>query len=392
MISLQYGKKASTNLYTGPSLKIGVLGGGQLGRMMIQSAIDLDVRVEVMDPSADAPCSSLTHRFVCGDLNDADAVFEFGKDLDVITIEIENVSVEGLKDLKKVGKVVPKPDHIELIQDKGVQKQFFEDNGIATSEFQLVEAGGDISAYGFPVVQKLRKGGYDGRGVEIIKSADVAEEQRFQEPSLIERAVDIDKEISVIVARNSHGEITSYPVVESVFDPVANLVSSLIAPADIDEETEKRARELAMKVVDAMGFEGLMAVELFLNTEGEILVNEVAPRTHNSGHHTIEGNRTSQFAQHLRTVADFPLGSTAKLHPAAGMINLLGAEGAFGAPVYEGLGTAIEMEGVNPHLYGKSTVKPHRKMGHITVTGDSKEEVQSKLLKLQSFVRVTGTN
>ena len=384
-------KKASTNLYTGPSLKIGVLGGGQLGRMMIQSAIDLDVRVEVMDPSADAPCSSLTHRFVCGDLNDADAVFEFGKDLDVITIEIENVSVEGLKRLEESGiRVVPKPDHIELIQDKGVQKQFFEDNGIATSEFQLVEAGGDISAYGFPVVQKLRKGGYDGRGVEIIKSADVAEEQRFQEPSLIERAVDIDKEISVIVARNSHGEITSYPVVESVFDSVANLVSSLIAPADIDEETEKRARELAMKVVDAMGFEGLMAVELFLNTEGEILVNEVAPRTHNSGHHTIEGNRTSQFAQHLRTVADFPLGSTAKLNPAAGMINLLGAEGAFGAPVYEGLGTAIEMEGVNPHLYGKSTVKPHRKMGHITVTGDSKEEVQSKLLKLQSFVRVTG--
>ena len=385
-------KKASTNLYTGPSLKIGVLGGGQLGRMMIQSAIDLDVRVEVMDPSPDAPCSSLTHRFVCGDLNDADAVYEFGKDLDVITIEIENVSVEGLKRLEQSGvRVVPKPDHIELIQDKGIQKQFFVNNDIATSEFQLVEECGDISAFGFPVVQKLRKGGYDGRGVLILKSAEEATETRFKEKTLIERAVAIDKELSVIVARNASGEITSYPVVESVFDPIANLVSSLIAPASIDEETEKRARELAMKVVDAMQFEGLMAVELFLNTDGEIVVNEVAPRTHNSGHHTIEGNRTSQFAQHLRTVANFPLGSTAKLHEAAGMINLLGAESAYGAPVYEGLGTAIEMEGVNPHLYGKSQVKPHRKMGHITVTGSSIEEVQNKLLKLQSFIRVSGT-
>ena len=385
-------KKASTNLYTGPSLKMGVLGGGQLGRMMIQAAVDLDVRVEVMDPSPDAPCSSLTHRFVCADLNDADAVFEFGKSLDVITIEIENVSIEGLKRLEESGvRVVPKPNHIELIQDKGVQKQFFKDNDIATSEFKLVEAGGDISSFGFPVVQKLRKGGYDGRGVVILKSEEDAVSKRFDEPSLIEQAVDIDKELSVIVARGVDGEITSYPVVESVFNPVANLVSSLIAPAEIDSATETRARDLAMKVVDSMEFEGLMAVELFLNTEGEILVNEVAPRTHNSGHHTIEGNRTSQFSQHLRTVANFPLGSTAKLHNAAGMINLLGDDGAYGAPVYEGLGAAIEMEGVNPHLYGKSQVKPHRKMGHITVTGSNMEEVQNKLLKLQSSVRVTGT-
>lgn len=385
-------KKASTNLYTGPSLKVGVLGGGQLGRMMIQAAVDLDIRVEVMDPSPDAPCSSLTHRFVCADLNDADAVFEFGKSLDVITIEIESVSVEGLKRLEESGvRVVPKPNHIELIQDKGVQKQFFEDNDIATSEFKLVEASGDISGFGFPVVQKLRKGGYDGRGVVILKSEEDAVSKRFNEPSLIEQAVDIDKELSVIVARGVDGEITSYPVVESVFNPVANLVSSLIAPAEIDSATETRARDLAMKVVDSMEFEGLMAVELFLNTQGEILVNEVAPRTHNSGHHTIEGNRTSQFSQHLRTVANFPLGSTAKLHNAAGMINLLGADGAYGAPVYEGLGAAIEIEGVNPHLYGKSQVKPHRKMGHITVTGSNIEEVQNKLLKLQSSVRVTGT-
>ncbi len=385
-------KKASTNLYTGPSLRIGVLGGGQLGRMMIQAAVDLDVRVEVMDPSIDAPCSGLTHRFVCADFNDADAVFDFGKDLDVITIEIENVSVEGLKRLENSGvRVVPKPHHIELIQDKGVQKQFFVDNEIATSDFQRVDAGGDISGFGFPVVQKLRKGGYDGRGVVIIKSSDEAQNVRFNEPSLIERPVDIEKELSVIVARGADGVITSFPVVEAIFDPVANLVSSLIAPALIDDETEQSARNLAMKVVESMDFEGLMAVELFLNTNGEILVNEVAPRTHNSGHHTIEGNRTSQFSQHLRTVVNFPQGSTAKLHNSAGMINILGAEGAFGAPIYEGLGEAIEMEGVNPHLYGKSQVKPHRKMGHITVTGSNMEEVQNKLLKLQSIVRVSGT-
>lgn len=381
------------NLQTGPSLRIGVLGGGQLGRMMIQSAIDLDLRVEVMDPSADAPCSSLTYRFVQGNLNDADAVFEFGKDLDVITIEIENISVEGLQRLEDSGvTVVPKPAHIEIIQDKGIQKQFFADNNIPTSDFQLVDAGGDISAFGFPVVQKLRKGGYDGRGVEIIKSSEAASEQRFMEPSLIEQAVNIDKELSVVIARNAQGETATFPVVEAVFDPVANLVSSLIAPAKISESQEKEAIELAIKVVEAMGFEGLMAVEMFLDSEGNILVNEIAPRTHNSGHHTIEANRTSQFAQHLRAVCSMPLGSTEKVHNAAGMINLLGADDAFGAPVYTGLADALNIVGVNPHLYGKSTVKPHRKMGHVTVTGDNMEEVQSKLLKLLSELRVDGTN
>jgi 5-(carboxyamino)imidazole ribonucleotide synthase len=384
-------KKPSTNLCTGPSLRIGVLGGGQLGRMMIQAAIDLDMRVEVMDSSADAPCSTLTHRFVCGDLNDADAVFEFGKELDVITIEIENVSVEGLKKLEKHGvRVVPKPAHIELIQDKGVQKQFFIDNGIPTSDFKLVDEGGDVSILGFPIVQKLRKGGYDGRGVQFLRNENQALSKRFSEKSLVEVAVDIEKELSVVVARNSDGEIAAYPVVEAVFDPESNLVTSLLAPAEIDSSIEKTSIDLALKVVESMEFEGLMAVELFLSTDGEILVNEVAPRTHNSGHHTIEANRTSQFAQHLRAVAGHPLGSVAKLHNAAGMINLLGAEDSAGAPVYEGLSEAIDLEGVNPHLYGKSQVKPHRKMGHVTVTGKSMQAVKDTLFNLQNNLRVTG--
>lgn len=385
-------KNDSNNLQTGPTLRIGVLGGGQLGRMMIQAAIDLDLRVEVMDPSADAPCSSLTHRFVQGDLNDADAVFEFGKDLDVITIEIENISVEGLQRLEDSGvTVIPKPAHIAIIQDKGIQKQFFVDNNIPTSDFQLVDAGGDISAFSFPVVQKLRKGGYDGRGVEIIKTAEAAKTQRFNEPSLIEKAVSIDKELSVVIARNASGETATFPVVEAVFDPVANLVSSLIAPAKISEAQESEAIALAIRVAESMQFEGLMAVEMFLDTSGAILVNEIAPRTHNSGHHTIEANRTSQFAQHLRAVCSLPLGSTEKIHNAAGMINLLGSSSAYGAPVYTGLGEALNTPGVNPHLYGKSTVKPHRKMGHVTVTGDSMEEVQNKLLILLQNLRVDGT-
>ena len=386
-------KKASTNLCTGPSLRVGVLGGGQLGRMMIQAAVDLDMRIEVMDPSNDAPCRHLTHRFVQGDLNDHNSVIEFGRELDVLTIEIENVSVSGLTTLEESGvRVIPKPAHIKLIQDKGIQKQFFADHDIPTSKFTLLKEHGDITQMGFPIVQKLRTGGYDGRGVQILKTTEEGVKNRFSKPSLLEFAVDIEKELSVIVARNSNGETTTYPVVEAVFDPVVNLVSSLIAPAEVTDAIAEEATALALKVVQAMEFEGLLAVELFLNTDGELLVNEVAPRTHNSGHHTIEANRTSQFSQHLRTIMNMPLGSVKPIHNAAGMINLLGAEGAYGAPVYEGLSDAVRMEGVNPHLYGKSEVKPHRKMGHVTVTGSSMEEVKSCLLKLQKNVCVTGTD
>ena len=385
-------KKSLTNLNTGPSLRIGVLGGGQLGRMMIQSAIDLDMRVEVMDPSNDAPCKSLTHRFVKGDFNDADAVYDFGKDLDVITIEIEHVSVEGLQRLEDSGvRVIPKPNHIALIQDKGLQKQFFADSDIPTADFILVEENGDFSKMGFPIVQKLRVGGYDGRGVQILKNATELLQRGFSEACVLEKAVDIDKELGVIVARNSSGETAVYPVTESVFDPNANLVSSLFAPAQIDDTTTQKAKDLALKVVEAMEFEGLMAVELFLDNDGNLFVNEVAPRTHNSGHHTIEANRTSQFSQHLRTVADLPLGDVSLLHNAAGMINLLGSLDAAGAPVYERLSEALELPGIHPHLYGKSQVKPFRKMGHVTITGNNPEEVQKKVLKLLDILCVSGT-
>ena len=380
------------NLQTGPSLRIGVLGGGQLGLMMIQSAINLDLRVEVMDPSNQAPCARLTHRFVQGDLNNVESVYQFGKDLDIVTIEIEHVSVEGLRKLEQSGvKVVPKPDHIAIIQDKGLQKQFFKDNQIPTSDFILIESGGDISSLGLPIVQKLRTGGYDGRGVQILKTTNDILERGFVEASVLEKAVDIDKELGVIVARNASGKTSIFPVVESVFDPKVNLVSSLISPANIDVDTAAKAQKLALSVVEAMDFEGLMAVELFLDADGNLLVNEVAPRTHNSGHHTIEANRTSQFDQHLRAVVGIPFGDVSLLHNAAGMMNLLGSADAFGAPVYDGLSEALSMPGVHPHLYGKSEVKPYRKMGHITVTGSDMNFVQEKLLKLRDSLCVNGS-
>ena len=380
------------NLQTGHSLRIGVLGGGQLGLMMIQAAGDLDLRVEVMDPSEKAPCAKFTHRFITGDLNDAEAVYQFGKELDIVTIEIEHVSVEGLRKLEQSGvKVIPKPDHIALIQDKGLQKQFFEDKNIPTSDFILIEADGNISSIGLPIVQKLRTGGYDGRGVQILKTPADIVEKGFSEACVLEKAVDIDKELGVIVARNSSGQTSIFPVVESVFDPKVNLVSSLIAPANIDDNTADKAQALALQVLESMDFVGLMAVELFLDSDGDLLVNEVAPRTHNSGHHTIEANKTSQFVQHLRAVVGLPLGDVSLLHNAAGMINLLGAADAYGTPVYEGLSKAQSIPGFHPHIYGKSEVNHYLKKGHVTVTRHALDLEQEILLEIRESLCVSST-
>lgn len=375
----------------GPALRLGVLGGGQLGRMMIQAAANLDLHVEVMDPAADAPCRHLTHRFVQGDLQDADAVFAFGRDLDVITIEIEHVSVDGLRRLRDHGvRVLPDPDHLAIIQDKGLQKQFFADHDIPSSDFQLIEDASGAAAFGFPVVQKLRTGGYDGKGVKILKTAT---DVRFDGPCVLEQAVAIDKELSVIVARNPSGEVATFPVVEAVFDPVANLVDFLVAPAAVTDAQSADAQALAVRVAEAMDFRGLLAVELFLvQDSGQILVNEIAPRTHNSGHHTIEANRTSQFEQHLRAILDLPLGDTSPVHPVGAMVNLVGAPDAHGTPVYAGLATALATPGIHPHIYGKSTVKPFRKMGHVTITGHDRAEVVDHIHALRAAVRVTGNS
>ena len=389
---MQTGSKNSQtfNVSFGPSLRLGVLGGGQLGRMMIQSAVDFDVRVEVMDPSADAPCRHLTPRFKQGDLQNAQDVVAFGSELDVITIEIEHVSVDGLRELESKGvRVIPKPDHLAIIQDKGKQKAFFAENNIPTSPFQLIGGASEAKKMGLPIVQKMRTGGYDGKGVVVLKSeADL--DRAFDAPSVLEHAVDIEKELSVIVARNSRGEIECFPVVEAVFDPVANLVDYLIAPADISPEQAKDAEDLARRVAEAMNFEGLLAVELFLDHAGNLLVNELAPRTQNSGHHTIEANRTSQFEQHLRAVLDLPLGATEAVFPAAAMVNLVGSAEALGTPIYSGLDSALKTPGIHPHLYGKSAVKPFRKMGHVTITGSNREEVAERVMQIREQLAVNG--
>lgn len=370
----------------GDNIKLGILGGGQLGRMLIQEAASLDVKIHVLDPAADAPCAELANSFTQGDFRDYDTVMAFGADKDVLTIEIEDVSVQALKDLQTKGvKVCPDPKALEIIKDKGIQKQFYADNAIPTSDFQLIADGGDCKEEQLPTVLKLRTGGYDGKGVMLLRSNEDLK-NAFTGPCLIEDLVDIEKELSVIIARNADGQTATFPVVELVFDPVANLVDYLFAPAEIDSELAERARALATKVADALSFEGILAVEMFLTKNGEILVNEVAPRTHNSGHHTIEANITSQFGQHLRSILNLPLGSTDTLRLGA-MVNIVG-EPEFTGPVkYEGLNELLATEGVYPHFYGKTMTKPYRKMGHVTILAETKTALEEKIRFVKTTLR-----
>lgn len=370
-------------------LKIGVLGGGQLGRMMIQSAIDFNLQVHMMDPDANAPCSSIATTFRQGNINDYDEVMDFGKDKDLLTIEIEAVNTRALKDLEKMGKkVFPQPEVVELIQDKRKQKVFYKANRIPTADFILTENREEVKAHKsfLPAVHKLGTEGYDGRGVQVIKGEGDLE-KAFDKPSLLEKLIDFKKELSVIVARNESGEIKCFPLVELVFHPTANLVEFLFAPAEVSKEIEEKAYKLAEDVIQKLDMVGLLAVEMFLTQEDEILVNEVAPRTHNSGHHTIEANITSQFEQHLRAILDLPLGSTELIRPAA-MVNVLGEAGYTGSAKYEGLEALVSIPGVHLHLYGKKTTKPFRKMGHITITDDNIGELKEKAKRAKELLKV----
>lgn len=373
----------------GDNIKLGILGGGQLGRMLIQEAISLDVQVHVLDPAPDAPCAGLATTFTCGSFRDHQTVLNFGRSMDVLTIEIEDVDVDALRQLKSAGvKVFPDPEILAIIKDKGLQKQFFLDHGIPSSAFRLIETSDEIEQSELPVVHKLRTGGYDGKGVSILRSVEDIH-NTFKAPSLLESLVDIEKELSVIIARNESGETVTYPVVEMVFDDRSNLVDYLFAPATLTHDIAENAKELAIKVADAFSFVGILAVEMFLTKSGDVLVNEIAPRTHNSGHHTIEANFTSQFGQHLRAVLGMPLGSTSTLRAAA-MVNLVGEDGYSGPVVYDGLETVLGMEGVYPHFYGKTETKPFRKMGHITILADSIDELADKVDVVKSIMRVVS--
>lgn len=369
--------------------KLGILGGGQLGRMLIQAAIDLNIYIKILDADPYAPCRPFAHEFVNGSLMDFETVYNFGKDVDVLTIEIEHVNVDALEELQNEGvKVYPQPQVIRIIQDKRLQKQFYKDNYIPTADFVLIDNKEEINLYShfLPAFQKLGKLGYDGRGVQRIQSAtDLS--KAFAEPSLLEKAIDFEKEISVIVARTPDGKVAVFPPVELVFHPVHHLVEYLFAPAQLDELVLLQANEIAMGVAGKLGIVGLLAVEMFVTKTGEVLVNEVAPRPHNSGHHTIKANFTSQFEQHLRAILDLPLGAT-DTQSFAAMINLLGEEGYSGDVTYAGMEEVLAVEGVYVHLYGKKITKPFRKMGHITIIDNNKASLQEKVQRVKQMVRV----
>jgi 5-(carboxyamino)imidazole ribonucleotide synthase len=368
--------------------RLGILGGGQLGRMFIQEAINYNIHISILDPAQNAPCAQIANDFILGDFNDFDTVLNFGRHMDVVTIEIEHVNVTALFELEKLGvKVFPQPKVIELIQDKGLQKEFYIANGIPTSEYRLINRA--VTIDDLPIVQKLRKGGYDGRGVVVLKNQNDLDLAFKNSPTLLENLVDIEKEISVIVARNEQGEIKTFPTVELEFNPEANLVEFLFSPADVSANVEHMAQKTARIIADKLDIIGLLAVEMFVTRTGEVLVNEIAPRTHNSGHQSIEGNITSQFEQHLRSILKMPLGDTSITLPSV-MVNLLGEPNYVGNVIYEGLDELLATPKAYLHLYGKATTKPFRKMGHFTILNNDINVAKKLALKLKQTVCVVA--
>jgi 5-(carboxyamino)imidazole ribonucleotide synthase len=375
------------------NIRLGIIGGGQLGKMLNLAALNWHLDTYILDPNKNCSCASSNTQFTEGDFTDYDTLYQFGKDKDLLTIEIEKINVDALKALEKEGvKVYPEPNVVELIQDKGLQKEFYLEKGLPSSDFILLENKSgvlDMLSSGkltIPFVQKSRKGGYDGRGVHVVKNeTDLGE--LMDVPCLIEDLVDIDKELAVIVARNPKGEIVAFPVVEMEFNPKANLVEFLFSPSSISKEVEDKAVDIAKTCIEEFKMTGLLAVELFLTKSGDIYVNEVAPRPHNSGHHTIEACITSQYEQHLRAILDLSLGSTALQSPAV-MINVLGEPGYEGDAIYEGLEECLAVEGFKLHVYGKKDTKPFRKMGHATILDRDIEKAKEKARFVQKKLKV----
>lgn len=368
---------------------LGILGGGQLGRMLIQECVNLNISVECLDPDANAPCKNLVSVFTQGDLNDYQTVVDFGKNKNVLTIEIEHVNVDALLFLETQGvKVYPQPSILAMVKDKGLQKQFYEEHNIPTAPFELVENKSEINQHisKMPFMQKLRKGGYDGKGVYPIKKEESIQ-NAFDAPSVLESFVDFEREISVIVARNNKGEITHFPVVDMEFNPTANLVEYLFSPSNLDENIQNNAIAIATQVIDKLKLVGILAVEMFVTKQGEVLVNEIAPRPHNSGHQTIEANRTSQYAQHLRAILNLPLGNTDIVYPSV-MINVLGEPGFEGQAIYEKLDEVLALPGTYVHLYGKKTTKPFRKMGHVTIVNKNMDQAKRQALLVKQLLKV----
>lgn len=370
------------------NLKVAILGGGQLGRMFIENALRYEAVVHVLDPDPEAPCAKIASSFTFGDLQDFDTVVAFAAEADVVGIEIEHVNVAALDHLKRQGKrVIPDPSVLRTIQDKGLQKRFYAEHDIPTARFAFLDGPEDIADHTdlLPAFQKARTGGYDGRGVMPMDAlTDMA--KAFQGPTVLEERVDVAMELAVLVVRSSNGSQATYDPVEMVFDPKFNLVDHLRAPARIPEALAKRARALAARVAEAFDAPGLYAVELFLTRSGDLLVNETAPRAHNSGHHTIEACASSQFDQLLRLYMDWPLGD-ATLRAKAAMINLVGEDGS-GLPDVRGFNDVLHIPGTFLHLYGKQETRTGRKMGHVTVVASTDAELDQAIAVTKVHCRV----
>ena len=377
--------------YFSSQFKLGILGGGQLGKMMLYDTRKFDIQTYVLDPSNEAPCKIACDKFVQGSLMDFDTVYNFGKQVDVLTFEIELVNVDALEKLEQEGiKVFPSSKTLRIIQNKGKQKQFYKDNNLPTSDFQLFESLEELktqnSKLKTPFVWKSTEFGYDGNGVKVIRKIEDLEGLPEGE-CIAEQLVDFKNELAVIVARNPSGEIKTYPVVEMEFHPEANQVEYVICPARIDDNVAQKARDLALKVSEKFQHVGLLAVEMFQTQDDEILINEVAPRPHNSGHYSIEASYTSQFEQHLRAILDLPLGNTDS-KVAGVMVNLVGAEGFSGNVVYENIEKILQLDGVIPHIYGKKQTRPFRKMGHVTITNQDIQKARKIAEEVKNSIRV----
>jgi 5-(carboxyamino)imidazole ribonucleotide synthase len=370
-------------------MKAGILGGGQLGRMLLQAAANYTVETYVLENDPNCPAAHLCHHFIQGDITSFDDVYAFGKKVDVLTIEIENVNIEALEKLESEGvKVIPKPSAIKIIKNKIKQKGFYQVNEIPTSDFVVTHTKESLPHHHafLPAVHKLGEGGYDGKGVQIIRTKDDFE-KGFDAPSVLEKMVAIDKELAMIVAIAQDGTATLYPPSEMIFDPVLNLLDYQISPAILPEKVSWKAEAIALKLVKAFNSPGLFAVELFVTKDEEVFVNETAPRVHNSGHHSIEANYSSQYDMLWRIMLNYPLGNPDAILPSA-IVNILGAEGHSGDVVYTNLDDVLRMDNVFVHLYGKKQTKPGRKMGHVTIMHTDYQDLRYKANKIKHTLKV----
>ena len=383
--------------YFSSDFKLGILGGGQLGRMLLAETQKLDIHTSILDNNKNAPCAEICNTFVVGDLLDYETIYNFGKTVNLLTIEIENVNLDALDKLEDEGlSIYPKPKNLRIIQSKARQKKFYVDTQIPTAEFshyaylEELKHSYENDIINFPFVWKAARFGYDGNGVKIVRNIEDLNSLPNVE-CITEKLIPFKNELAVIVARNTAGEVKTYPVVEMEFHPEANQVEYVICPARIDFKVAEKAKEVALKVVRELDFVGLLAVELFQTVDDKILVNEVAPRPHNSGHYSIEASYTNQFEQHIRSILNLPLGNTDS-KVAGIMVNLVGEDGFSGDVIYQKIEEILKIDGVTPHIYGKKQTRPFRKMGHVTIVNADIDKARKIAQQVKETIRVISKN